>query len=91
MNQRLMLKTCEAMGAPVEEEKSEGLPTSLAFLGIELVSVAMEMRLSADKLCSLKEVLISWRGKKAGRKRDILSLIGSLAHACKVVKPGRTF
>ena len=90
-NQHLMLETCEVMGVPIENEKSEGPSTSLVFLGIELDSVTMEMRLPADKLRSLKEVLISWRGKKAGRKRDILSLIGSLAHACKVVKPGRAF
>ena len=35
--------------------------------------------------------MFRWRERKASRKRDVLSLIGSLSHACKVVRPGRTF
>ena len=34
---------------------------------------------------------MSWQQKRACKKRDLLSLIGKLAHACKVVPPGRTF
>ena len=90
-NQRLMRGTCEAMGAPIEEEKSEGPSPSLVFLGIELDSIAMEMRLPPDKLRNLRDALAEWRGKKAGRKREILSLVGSLSHAAKVIKPGRSF
>ena len=91
VNQRLILETCEVMGAPIEDEKSEGPSTSLVFLGIELNSVTIEMRLPADKPQHLKEVLILWRRKKAGRKRDILLLIGSLPNVCKVVEPGCAF
>lgn len=35
--------------------------------------------------------MAQWRGKKVCRKEELQSIIGSLAHACKVVKPGRTF
>ena len=54
-NQRLMLKTCETMGFPIEAEKSDGPCSTLVFLGIELDTVAMEMRLPPDKLSKLKE------------------------------------
>ena len=70
---------------------SEDPTTTLVFLGIELDTVAMEMRLPADKLARLLQTLTEWRGKKACRKRELLSIIGVLSHACKVVRPGRTF
>lgn len=76
---------------PVEAEKSEGPTCRMPFLGITLDTVAMEMSLPADKLHHLREALAMWRGKKACTKRELQSLIGSLSHACKVVKPGRTF
>lgn len=32
-----------------------------------------------------------WKGRKAGRKQELLSLIGSLSHTSTVVRAGRTF
>ena len=90
-NVRIMHHTCEIAGAPIEEGKSEGPATSLPFLGIEIDTRAMELRLPEDKLVQLKRTLSQWRGKKACRKRDLLSIIGSLSHASKVVKSGRAF
>lgn len=49
------------------------------------------MRLPEQKLSRLKEILRHWMHKKAATKRSMLSLIGELAHASKVVAPGRTF
>ena len=90
-NFKLMLEACEETGTPVEAEKSEGPTTKLIFLGIEIDSSALEMRLPAVKLAKLRESVTKWQGKKAGKKRDLLSLIGSLSHACKIIKPGRSF
>ena len=39
----------------------------------------------------VQELVVEWRGKKACIKRDLLSLIGLLQHAVKVVRPGCTF
>ena len=64
---------------------------TITFLGMELDSVALEIRLPQEKLSQLKAVLASWRGRKVCRKRDLLSLIGLLSHACKVVRAGRSF
>ena len=91
-NQRLMLETCETMGVPIKAKKKSEEPCStLVFLSIERDTIAMEMRLPPDKLSKLKESLAAWRGKKASRKCKMLSLIGSLSHASKVVKPSRSF
>ena len=36
-------------------------------------------------------MLKTWLPKKKATKRQILSLVGTLQHASKVVRPGRTF
>ena len=79
------------MGITIEVEKLEGPSTSLVFLGINLDSSDMEMRLPPQKLSNVRESLAVWHGKKAGRECETLSLIGCLSHASKVVKPGRAF
>ena len=56
-NFRIMHYTCDTAGAPVEEQKSEGPATTLPFLGIEIDSIAMELRLPGDKLSQLKQIL----------------------------------
>ena len=84
----IMLETCGRTGMPVEPDKTESPSTVLVFLGIEIDTVA---RLPQEKLVHLKELLWQWRGKKGCRRRELKSLIGVLSHACKVVKPGRTF
>ena len=51
----------------------------------------MTIRLPAEKLQQVKELLRSWGQRKKCTKRELLSLIGLLAFASKVVKPGRIF
>ena len=89
-NLKIMHETCNNSGTPVEEDKSEGPATVLPFLGIELDTTKMELRFSEEKLKQLQEIVAQCRGKKVCRK-ELQSIIGSLAHACKVVKPGCTF
>ena len=90
-NFAIMHESCEDSGTPIEQAKSVGPLTLIDFLGIELDSEEMEIRLPADKLTRLVHMLNEWRGKKACRKRELLSIIGTLSHACKVIRPGRTF
>ena len=51
----------------------------------------MQIRLPQAKLLRLQAEVGKWSERKACRKKDLLSLIGQLAHACKVVPAGRTF
>lgn len=86
-----MCQTCTELGLPLAEEKQVGPTTCLDFLGIELDSVKMESRLPAEKLQRTRELVATWRGRKACRVKELQSLVGSLQHACKVVHPGRSF
>ena len=90
-NTLIMQSVCEHAGLPMEPSKSVGPDTSLVFLGIEIDSVRGELRLPLEKLSHLQDQITQWKGRKACRKRELLSLIGSLSHACKVVRAGRTF
>ena len=83
-NAVIMHSACDRVGLPVKPEKDEGPTTILSFIGIELDSIALEIRLPRDKLQRLRETLGSWREKKSCKKRELLSLIGLLSHACKV-------
>ena len=68
---------CAWLGVPMAPHKREGRTTCLVFLGIEIDTVAGELRLPEEKLSHLMSLLQEW------------SLI--LVHACKVVRPGRSF
>ena len=63
----------------------------LVFLGIELDTQRMETRLPREKLEWLQREIGRWQNHRSCTKRDLLSLIGQLQHACCAVKPGRTF
>ena len=92
------LSTCEGLGFPVAPDKTEGPTTSLVFLGIEIDTVASQLRLPQDKLTTLLSTISLWmvsEGRLAprasGKKLALLSLIGRLNHAAMVVEPGRAF
>ena len=72
--------------------------TRLTFLRIEIDTVALQLRLLQDKLDKLKTTLTQWMysssypsPRRSGSKRELLSLIGLLSHAAKVVHLGRAF
>ena len=88
---QLALSVCSELGVPIASDKVMGPCTELEFLGIVLDSHKMEIRLSPEKLAKLKRMIGFWSRRKACTKRELLSLIGHLSHACKVVKPGRPF
>ena len=90
-NLSIIKQCCDLTGTPPEQEKIEGPSTCLPFLGIELDTAAMEIRLPVDKLYQLRETIGEWIGRKAGRKRALLSLIGLLNHECKAIRDGRSF
>ncbi len=76
---------------PLDEKKEEGPSEVITFLGIEIDTINLELRLPQDKLRELLGILRKWRGMKSCKKRDLESIVGSLNHACKAVRAGRSF
>ena len=87
----ILIQTFDRLGLPVAWEKLEGPTTCLTFLGLEIDSVALELRLPRGKLLELRQTVASWLDRTDCRKRELESLHGQLAYASKVVKPGKTF
>ena len=90
-NLEIFIRTCKELGVPLATEKLEGPTTSLTFLGVILDTSTWEIRLPPEKLDRIRLEVSNWLGKKRATKRQILSLVGLLQHATKVVKPGRSF
>ena len=86
-----LLNLLEWLGFLVVVEKREGPATTLEFLGFEVDSGAMEVRLPARKLAELNSLLRQWQGRKVARRRELDSLVGKLVHASQVMQPGKTF
>ena len=84
-------QACNMLGIPIAEHKRDGPTTCLVFLGIEVDTIKSQLRLPDDKLSRLQLCLREWGDRKVCQKRELESLIGLLNHACKVVRPGRSF
>ena len=82
---------CSLLGVPLALEKIEGPTHRLTFLGITLDTISMQAHLPEDKLKRIRHQVAAWLSRKKATKREILSLVGLLQHATKVVTPGRTF
>ena len=85
-NMQILISTFTSLGVPLEPSKLEGPANCLTFLGIEMNTATLQLRLPRDKLQRLKEALAI-----AESKRNLQSLTGLLQHAVKVVRPGRPF
>ena len=86
------LTTCSQLHLPVAGEKTVGPSTSLVFLGVLIDTLEGALSLPPEKLDRLHRLLQQWQGCKAfSSKRELLSLLGVLAHAATVIRLGRAF
>ncbi|XP_014880532.1 uncharacterized protein LOC106941895 [Poecilia latipinna] len=79
------------IGVPLSEEKTVGPSTELQFLGITLDSVKMVASLPADKLDRIRDISQSHLSSLAVSKRELLSLLGHLNFAMRIIPQGRSF
>ena len=79
------------LGLPLAVEKREGPSTCIKFLGFVLNTHYFKIRLPHRNLVELQTLVRSWVGRRTCVKRELESLAGKLAHASRVVKPGKMF
>ena len=91
VNQQIIFETCRELGIPLAPHKTVGPTTCLIFLGIEIDTIALELRLPQETLRKLQELLQEWQFKRICTRHSLESLLGYLNHACKAVRPGRSF
>ena len=87
----IMEETAADLGFLLEPTKREGPSRVLSFLGIEIDTDAMEVRLPQAKVEELRHSLGLWLNRNCCVVKDLESLAGKLQHACRVVRPGRCF
>ena len=90
-NLATLISLCTILNLPLAAEKKEGPTTCLAYLGIEVDTERLELRLPAEKLKRLQALLQKWITYKCCKKHDLESLVGYLHDASTIVQPGRTF
>ena len=90
-NLDILIYTCKELSVPLAMEKLEGPSTTLTFLGVEIDTSKMEIRLPGEKLHCIHQELSTWMGKKKATKRHILALVGLLRDASKVIRCGHSF
>ncbi len=88
---RSVLARCNIPGVPVAPRKTEGPSATLTFLGLELDTMSLTVRLPSAKLDRLHREAQWWQGLNSCSMRELLSLIGQLQHACCAIRPGRSF
>ena len=79
------------LGVPVASEKTEGPQTVLVFLGLELDSDEMVVRVPMEKVGEIMQKIEAVLSKRKVTLRTIQSLIGVLQFACRAIIPGRPF
>ena len=90
-NLHAMSALCEKLNVPIKPSKVEGPTTSLTFLGIHLNTTSMEASITSERKQALLQELSSLHARKKCTKRELLSLIGKLSFACKILPAGRIF
>lgn len=95
-NQSLIDQGCAVavlryLGFSVAWGKLSPPSTVATYLGIEVDSINLELRLPIDKLLRLRALLESLKGEDKISRKNLQSLTGLLAHCATVVRGGRSF
>ncbi len=79
------------VGVPIAQEKTLGPATSVEFLGINLDSVKFQVSLPKEKIDRIILVASTLIDSQCCRKRELLSLLGHLNFAMRIIPQGRPF
>ena len=81
----------QELGVPIASEKTVWPTTVLVFLGLEIDSEKMVVRIPLEKLIEIKQKVSLMLSAKKTTLKEMQSLIGVLNFACRAIVPGRPF
>jgi hypothetical protein len=90
-NMKIFSESMQEIGVPLADEKSEGPCQVLVYLGLELNSRQMLVRIPGEKIQEVVEKILATLTKKSVKLKNIQSLIGSLNFCCRAIVVGRPF
>ena len=76
---------------PIHPHKTIGPVTVLEYLGVYLDSVDMKAYLPIEKISRIIAMIDAFRHRRRITKRELLSLLGHMNFASRVIRPGRSF
>lgn len=82
---------CDDMKIPINQDKSEGPTTTLVYLGLEIDSVNMVIRVPDDKIIKAKSQILDALLRKKIKLSQLQSLLGTLNFFTRAIPTGRTF
>ena len=80
-------RICEDLGVPLAANKTFGPTHVLVYLGLEIDTWEMRVRIPFDKLHFLRESLLCFLGRKKITLKELQSLVGSLNFCARAI-PG---
>jgi len=90
-NMRIFSETMLELGVPLANEKTEGPSHVLVFLGLELDSLEMVVRIPKEKMQEVVEKINAVICAEKVSLKTMQSLIGSLNFCCRAIVIGRPF
>lgn len=87
----MVISLLRRLGFQINWNKVSDPSTRITFLGIEIDSLAMSLRLPEDKLLQVREELAHFQNRKRASKKQLQSLAGKLNFCASVVYGGRVF
>lgn len=82
---------CKDIGIPINHDKTEGPTTRLTYLGIEIDSERGELKIPAEKILKISQLLEQVLNHKKLRLKKLQSIVGLLNFICKAIPSGRAF
>ena len=86
-----LIQLLRKLGFSIAYDKVEGPTQVLTFLGIQIDTRDMSLRLPPNKIKKLKAVLATFKHRKRASYRQLQQLTGRLCWAAHVVKGGRVY
>ncbi len=84
-------ETARLAGFTVQEDKCTKASQVMEFLGVVINTVEGTLSISQERMSEIVSLLEKWQQKRSCTKRQLLTLIGKLSFAARVIRSGRTF
>lgn len=89
--QLLLHRVLRSLGFYISYKKVKSPAQLQIYLGVEIDSIEMKLRLPQDKVNKLHEELAFFAGRRRSTKKQMQRLCGVLGHCATLVRGGRTF
>lgn len=83
--------TCQELGVPIAEEKSVDPTTIMVFLGLEIDTNEMSVRIPVHRIVELQALLHKYISRKKMSLKELQSLVGKLNFFGQAVRSSRAF